>query len=121
MNSSSTSTGFHGPIAATVFGVLSLSLSLVSAADPTPASRTVKFADLNISDPSGAHALYMRIRAAAQVVCSYYWFPTEADKAGCVRDATADAVTRINRSALFAVYDATNKTSVPRSLPSQNR
>jgi len=117
----STTSGLRGLIATAIFGFLGLGLCVVAAADPSAESRTVKFADLNISDPSGAHALYMRIRAAAQVVCSYYWFPTEADKAGCVRDATADAVTRINRSALFAVYDATNKTSVPRSLPSQNR
>ena len=121
MNPSTPSTGLRGLAATAIFVVLASSLSIVATAEPSSASRTVKFADLNISDPSGAHVLYMRIRAAAQVVCSYYWFPTEADKAGCVRDATADAVTRINQSALFAVYNATNKTSVPRSLPSQSR
>src|SRR5215475_13630597 len=110
MNPSTTSSGLRGAVAAAIFGVLTLSLSVVSAADPSSASRTVKFADLNISNPSGAHALYARIRAAAQVVCSYYWFATDTDKARCVRDATADAVTRINQPALFAVYDAANKS-----------
>ena len=121
MTPSTTSTRLRGLIAAAIIGVLAQSLSVVSAAEPSSASRTVKFADLNISDPSGAHVLYMRIRAAAQVACSYYWFPTDADKAGCVRDATADAVTRINQSALFAVYYAKNKPPVPHSLQSQGR
>jgi UrcA family protein len=51
----------------------------------------------------------MRIRAAAQVVCSYYWLATETDKARCVRDATADAVTKINQPALSALYNAKNR------------
>jgi UrcA family protein len=81
----------------------------------------VKFADLNISNPSGAHVLYMRILAAAQVVCSYHWFATDADKASCVRGAMADAVTKINQPALSAVYSAKNKTPVPSSFVSQSR
>jgi UrcA family protein len=121
MNPSTSSSGLRGPIAAAIFGVLAQSLTVVSAADPGSASRTVKFADLNISNPSGAHKLYGRIRAAAQVVCSYQWFATDTDKARCVRDATADAVTRINQPALFAVYNARNKTSVPSGLQSQSR
>jgi UrcA family protein len=89
--------------------------------DPSDESRTVKFADLNISNPSGAHVLYRRIGAAAQVVCSYYFFATDTDKARWVRDATANAVTRINQPALSAAYNANNKTSAPGSLVSQSR
>ena len=113
--------GLRGLIAAAIFGVLASGLSAVSAADPGPASRTVKFGDLDLSAPSGARVLYTRIRAAAQVVCSYYWFATEADKAGCVRDVTADAVADINQPALSAVYSAKNRTSVPTSLLSHRR
>ena len=80
----------------------------------------MKFADLNISNPSGAHVLYMRTLAAAQVVCSHSWFATDADKARCVRDAIADAVTKIDQPALSAVYNARNKTPVPSILVSQN-
>ena len=58
--------------------------------DTRSASRTVKFADLNLSNPRDAHVLYMRILAAAQVVCSYHWFATDADKARCVHEAIAD-------------------------------
>jgi UrcA family protein len=118
---STTSTGLRGLIATAIFGFLGLGLCVVGAADPSDESRTVKFADLNMSNPSSAHVLYRRIRAAAQVVCSYYFFATDTDRARCVRDATADAVTRINQPALSTVYNANAKTSVPANLVSQSR
>jgi UrcA family protein len=121
MNPSSTSAGVRGFVVVAVCGVLAASLSAVSAADPSDVSRTVKFADLNISKPRDAHVLYMRILAAAQVVCSHYFFATDTDKARCVRDATADAVTRINQPALSGVSRANHKTSAPRDLVSQGR
>jgi UrcA family protein len=121
MNPSTTSIGLRGLIATAIFGFLGLGLCVVAAADSSAESRTVKFADLDISNPSGAHVLYRRIRAAAQVVCSYYFFSTDTDKAHCVRDATADAVTKINQPALSAVYNANNKTSAPSGLVPQTR
>jgi UrcA family protein len=78
-------------IATAIFGFVGLGLCVVAAADPSAESRTVKFANLDISNPSDAHVLYRRIRAAAQVVCSYYFFATDTDKARCVRDASTVA------------------------------
>ena len=121
MRTSTISTGLHGLIANAIFGFLGLGLCVVAAADPSAESRTVKFADLDMSSPSSAHVLYRRIRAAAQVVCSYHFFATDTDKAGCVRDATADAVTKINQPALSAVYSANNKTSATSGLVSKSR
>lgn len=121
MNPSTTSSSLRGLLTTAIFGLLGLSLCVVALADPGAESRTVKFADLDISSPSGAHVLYRRIRTAAQVVCSYYFFATDTDKARCVRDATADAVTKINQPALSAAYNANNKTSAPSSLVSQTR
>lgn len=121
MNRSTTSTGLRGLIASAIFGCLGLCLCVVAAADPGAESRTVKFADLNISTPSGAHVLYRRILAAAQVVCSYYFFWTDSDKTRCVRDATESAVGKINQPALSAVYNANNRRSVPSGLVSQSR
>ena len=121
MNASTTSCGLHGFIAPMIFGLLASSISAVSVADPSAATRTVTFSDLNISTPSGAHLLYRRIRSAAQVVCSHHFFLTDTDKARCVRDATADAVTRINQPALSAVYNANYETPVPSGLVSQTR
>jgi UrcA family protein len=121
MNTSTPSTGLRGLIATAIFGALASSFSSVSAADPSSASVTVKFADLNISRPSGALVLYERIRTAAQGACSYFWFKTDADEARCVRDAIANAVSKINQPELSAVYSAKNKNSVTTSLVSENR
>jgi UrcA family protein len=121
VKTSTTSTGLPGRLATAIFGFLGLGLCVVAAADPSAESRTVKFADLDMSNPSSAHVLYRRIQAAAQVVCSYHFFATDTDKARCVRDATADAVTRIDQPALSAVYRANNKTSAPSRLVSQSR
>lgn len=121
MNLSNASTGLRGLIATGLFVLLAPSPSLVSAADPSSVSRTVKFADLDISNASDAHVLYKRILAAAQVVCSYVPFATDADKARCVHDAIADAVTKIDQPELSAVYSARYKTPVSSSLVSQSR
>ena len=120
MNTLTTSTGLPGLIAAAIFGALASSLSAVSAADPSSASVTVKYADLNIASPSGALVLYERIRAAAQSACSYFWFKTDADEARCVQNTIAKAVTKINEPALSAVYNAKYKTSAPSALVSQS-
>ena len=120
MNPSTTSSGLH-LIATAIFGWLVLGPCAAAAAEPSVESRTVKFADLDLSNPSGAHVLYRRIRAAAQVVCSYHSFATDADKASCVHDAIADAVTKVDQPALSAVYNAKNKTRVPSSLVSRSR
>lgn len=123
MNTLTTSTGLRGLIATAIFGALASSFSAVSAADASsePTRLIVKFADLNISSPAGALTLYERIRAAAQGACSYYWFKTDADEARCVHDAIANTVTKVNRPALFAVYNAKNKTPLPTALVSQSR
>src|SRR5262245_28083712 len=89
MNPSTPSTGLRGLVATTTSDILASNLSIMASAEPSSASRTVKFADLNIPSPSGAHVLYMRILAAAQVVCSHYWFATDGDKARCVHDSIA--------------------------------
>jgi UrcA family protein len=101
----------RGRAAIAMFGFIGLGICVIASAAPSAETRTVRFSDLDLSNPSAVHALYIRIRAAAEVVCSYYFFVTDTDKALCVRDAIADTVTRINRPALSAVYDANNKTS----------
>jgi UrcA family protein len=121
MSTSIPSTGLRRLIATAIFCALASSFSAVSAADPSSASVTVKYADLNIASPSGALVLYERIRAAAQSACSYFWFKTDADEARCVQHTIAKAVTKVNEPALSAVYDAKYKTSAPSALVSQSR
>jgi UrcA family protein len=120
MNTSTPSTGLRGLIATAIFGALALSFSAVSAADPSSASITVKYADLDLASPSGARVLYERIRAAAQSACNYFWFKTDADEARCLQNTIAKAVTKVNQPALTAVYNAKYKISAPSTLVSQN-
>ena len=120
MNTSSPSIGLRGLIATAIFGALASSFSAVSAADPSAASVTVKYADLNIASRSGALVFYERIRAAAQSACNYFWFKTDADEARCVQNTIANAVTKVNQPALSAVYNAKYKISAPNTLVSQS-
>jgi UrcA family protein len=123
MNTSTTSTGLRGLIATAIFGALACGFSAVCAADPSsaPTSLNVKFADLDISSRAGALVLYERIRATAESACSYYWFERDADQVRCVHDAIANAVTKVNRPALFVVYNSKNKSPLPTALVSQSR
>ncbi|HEX8797620.1 MAG TPA: UrcA family protein [Terriglobales bacterium] len=121
MNTLSPSTSLRCLVATAIFGALTSSCSAVSAADPSSAGVTVRYADLNIASPSGALVLYERIRAAAQGACSYFWFKTDADEARCLQNTIAKAVSTVNEPALSAVYNAKFKTSAPSTLVSQSR
>ena len=120
MNTSSASTGLRGLIATAIFGALTASFSAVSAADPSSAGITVKYADLDVASPSGARVLYERIRAAAQSACNYFWFKTDEAEARCVQNTIANAVTKVNQPALSAVYNAKYKIAAPSPLVSQS-
>jgi UrcA family protein len=70
-------------------------------------SVVVHFADLDISHPEGATALYRRIQSAAFQVCSEYnasgmWYVSAARE--CARRAIAEAVAKLNLPTLNAVY-----------------
>ena len=118
MNTSYPSTGLRGLIATAILGTLTSSFSTVSAADPSSAGVTVKYADLNIASPSGALVLYQRIQAAARSACAYFWFETDADEARCLHHTIAKAVTQVNQPALSAIYNAKFRTSAPSALVS---
>lgn len=121
MNISTPSTALRGLIVAAIFGAIASGCTPVSAGETSSVSFTVKYADLNVASPSGARALYERIRAAAQAGCSYYLFETEEDEARCVHDAIASAVAKVNQPALSAIFDAKFKAPAQASLVSRNR
>jgi UrcA family protein len=118
MNTLTASTGLRGLIAAAIVTALASSFAAGSAvaAGVDVTSQTVKFADLDVSRPQGALELYIRIRKAAATACSFYLFKTETDLDRCVSDSTAKAVTKVKQAALFAVYNAKNKTHLPTLL-----
>jgi UrcA family protein len=96
-------------IAAAALAALTSSFGAVcNAAGPADVpTAIVKFADLDLSTPQGAAALYNRIRAASEGLCS----PSDArDLAStlrwnaCVKQAIAGAVAKVDRPALSAVF-----------------
>lgn len=117
-STTSTSIRFRGLIAAAILGTLTAGFSAVCSADDAAdlRSRVVTYRDLNISKAQGAAVLYGRIRAAAASVCSV---PEDADfsarlrESPCIRKAIAQAVSAINQPALFAIYNANNRTPLP--------
>src|SRR5580698_2566018 len=111
VNTSSSLTGLRGLVAIAALGALPATLCTASAADPSSASITVNYSDLDIKSPSGARLLYERIRAASQSACNYFWFKTDADEAKCRQNTIAKAVSKINHPALTAVYNAKYKIS----------
>ena len=111
MNTQITSTNLSRRLSAAIFGALALSCGTMSiAADDSNAPQAVvKFGDLNLSNPQGAAVLYQRIWSAAVTVCRPQDDGSLASKGRmqtCVHKAIADAVTKVDRAELFAVYNA---------------
>jgi UrcA family protein len=120
MNSMITSHILGRVLASAILGVFACTLATVcTAADPAAAPQsTVNFADLNVSNLEGAAALYARIERAAREVCrplEERHFRSTAHDA-CVHKAIADAVAKIDRPALFNVYNAHNGRPTPIAL-----
>jgi UrcA family protein len=109
-------------ITATLVATLGIAFAASAGASDESGLRkiTVKFGDLDVSTSQGAASLYTRIRAAAIKVCSQpdpIW-----NSRSCVDKAVTEAVSKVNRPALFAVYNDHYKTSLkPSQLLSQAR
>ncbi len=112
---------FLSPLITTaIFGALVLSAGTASAAAPSgdPPRVIVSFGDLNLSSPDGAAKLYGRIASAADAVCLYYEVDTSnllvQDRVrACVHKVIADAVTKVGRPGLLAIYNAKNHRRAP--------
>ena len=119
MNTSNTSPIMRRLLQTAIVGTLGLTCSTLSmAAEPGTANQVVvKFGDLNLSNPQGAGALYSRIVAAAGQACNPFHDDTRdlairASVNSCVREAVMDAVTKVVRPELFAVYEARNHAPI---------
>ena len=115
MNTTTTPTNLRRVIATAIFSALASGGAADCTAAGTDAPQAiVKYGDLNIASPQGAAALYTRIRAAAEQVCRSFDRRALASKElkdTCIHKAIADAVTKVDHPALFAVYSAKNRTS----------
>jgi UrcA family protein len=123
MKTSITSAHLSALITTAIIGAIALSCSTVSsAADVSNLPQVVvKFSDLDISTRPGAAALYSRIAAAADTVCNPYAVDSrdlaaKAQVKACIREAIADAVTKVDRPELSAIYSAKNHVPVPNML-----
>ena len=119
MNRMTTSTQLRRLIATAILGALASGFAGVSAADDSDVrSKTVKYGDLNLSNPQGAAALYGRIVQAAYAVCDTadigLW--SRAAVHDCINKAVADAVTKVGEPRLIAVYNARNSRPLPITL-----
>ncbi len=104
-----TSTCRRTLLAGMILSALAFSFATVSRADDdtAPPQVIVKFADLDVSTSQGAAALYRRIHSAAVDVCSRMYV-TEQEykwhKNACLQKVIGDAVIKVNRPALSAVF-----------------
>jgi UrcA family protein len=97
-------------IRCTLLAVFLGSVSAIAAAGAPgdePPMRTVKFADLNLSHPAGALALYKRIQHAAQEVCEPLIardLQSNPISKRCREQAIARAVADVNAPLLTSYY-----------------
>jgi UrcA family protein len=91
-----------------LLGALALLAAMAAApladarAADKPETRIVRYGDLDLTTPHGAHVLYARIREAARSVCGeipYDLFPSPEFKA-CVNKAIDSAVADVDRPIL---------------------
>jgi UrcA family protein len=116
-----TSTPRRTLVAGAILAALACSFATASSAeDPTaPPQVTVKFADLDISTPQGAAALYNRIHSAAIEVCSRMYVDRLAyslHRDACLKTVIGGAVTKVNRPALSAVLASKYDVAPPMVL-----
>jgi UrcA family protein len=112
-----TSTPLRTRVAGAILSALAFSFATVSSAEvPTAPQIIVKFGDLDVSTSKGAVALYGRIHSAALDVCSRMYVSEVAylfHKNDCLQKVIGDAVIKVNRPALSAVFASKFGVSPP--------
>jgi UrcA family protein len=124
MKTSNSSTRLRALIAAASVAALASGFATVCAAgDGDTLSVTVKYGDLNISNPKGAATLYSRLAVAARQVCGGYNissgnFEPAGSGTDCVRKALSDAIRKVGQPELIAIYNAKHSTPLPETVAS---
>ncbi len=113
-----TSTCRRTLVAGAILSALALSFATASRADDgtAPPQVIVKFADLDVSTSAGAATLYRRIHSAAVDVCTRMYVEEQAykwHKNACLQKVIGDAVIKVNRPALSAVFTSKYGVSLP--------
>jgi UrcA family protein len=84
----------------------------------SPASVTVRYADLDLTTNAGASMLYHRIQGAARDVCGSHGRSSVAfaEWQVCVKDAIGNAVATVRSPLLTALYSGSQPTAVTAML-----
>jgi UrcA family protein len=112
----STENPFHslGLAVTLIIGAAASLPSLGAPGAEGPLSRVVSYYDLDITRPADAGALYRRIKAAADVVCSQLTVnPVRRTQVrnACLDQAIANSVAAVNEPARTSYYAAQHGTS----------
>ena len=121
-----TSRNFRRLFAAAAVGAFATSLTVAAHANQSTdvPQVIVKYADLAVSTPQGAAALYHRIFAAAFTVCRPLddgSLRTKQLQEACIHQAVADAVAKVDEPALSAFYRTKNPGAAFPALTAGNR
>jgi UrcA family protein len=119
MNTTNTSTQLRRLVATAILGAFAAGFAGLSTAADTIVQKsvTVKYGDLNLSNPKGASALYSRIVSAAHEVCDMPEDFRYMSRALACRDkAIKEAVTKIGNPGLIAVYNSKNREPLPATV-----
>jgi UrcA family protein len=111
---------------AATLGAFAASFTVAAHADESSVvpQVIVKYADLAVSTPQGAAALYHRIFGAAVTVCRPLDDSSLRSKGvmdACIHKAVADAVAKVDQPVLSAVYRAKNPETAAPLLTAGNR
>jgi len=101
----------HRPLLLPVLASLSVGLAAGQALADAGPSAQVSYADLNLTKPAGAEALYPRIQAAARAVCDRGRVDSRDIERfhlyrQCYDESVDTAVREVDHAGLYAVHDA---------------
>jgi UrcA family protein len=104
----------HSAASALLSGLVALTLAFAATASqarPTvdTARITVRYAELDVTKPAGAQALYRMIQQAAYDVCDGYvgrFSRMQTVNSACYKSAVANAVAAVGSPQLTALYGA---------------
>jgi UrcA family protein len=119
MNTMNSSSQLRRLVATAILGAFASGLAGFSAAADGVIEQTVtvKYGDLNLSNPQGSAALYRRIVSAAHDVCDTTQDLSSLARAKVCRDkAISDAVTKVGHPGLIALYNANHRQPLPATV-----
>ena len=128
MNTMTLSKQIRRSPAVAIVGAFALSFGTITwAGDELGVPKAnIRYGDLNLATAQGAKVLYERINSASYAVCQSFdrdrnYNPDPSAVQACRKKIIADAVTKIGKPTLFAVYNARHATPLPAPIITAER